>query len=253
MITRPGLHPSELASTRQALDDQPPQAVVGWALRRFAAERTVVVTSLQAGGMAVVDMALRLDGAVRVVTIDTGRLPEETYAYLDVIRAHYGRGIEVAFPDRDQVERFTSEHGVNAFYADVERRLECCHLRKVEPLQRVLSGVDCWLTGLRRDQSARRRGIPVVELDPEHGDIAKVYPLARWSEADIRAYLRQHAVPLHPLYEQGYRSIGCAPCTRPVLSGEDPRAGRWWWEQGVEKECGLHGRPARPDSDGRTA
>lgn len=253
MITGPVIDVAELAGVLEVLGDSPPQEVIAWALRRFAVQRTVIVTSLQAGGMAVLDMALRLDRGVRVVTIDTGRLPEETHAYLDLVRAHYGRGIEVAFPDRDDVERFTTEHGVNAFFADVGRRLECCHLRKVEPLRRMLADVDCWLTGLRRDQSRRRRAIQVVEPDREHGDIVKVNPLAGWSEADVRTYLREHAVPLHPLYERGYRSLGCAPCTRAVGPGEDPRAGRWWWEHGVEKECGLHGRPMAQKGNGRMA
>jgi phosphoadenosine phosphosulfate reductase len=253
VISRAVIAPAQLGGLLAALEGGPAQEVVAWALGRYPGRRAVIVTSLQAGGMAVVDMALRVDPDARIVTIDTGRLPDETYAYLDLVRAHFGRRIEVAFPDRDDVERFTTEHGVNPFRASVERRLDCCHLRKVEPLRRVLSGVDCWLTGLRREGSARRRAIPVVELDGEHGDILKVNPLASWGEADVRAYLRERGVPLHPLHERGYPSIGCAPCTRPVGPGEDPRAGRWWWEQGVEKECGLHGRPARPDVTGRTA
>jgi phosphoadenosine phosphosulfate reductase len=253
VISGPVVAPAELAGILAALQGAPPQEVVAWALGRYPGRRTVILTSLQAGGMAVVDMALRVDPGARIVTLDTGRLPEETYAYLDRVRAHFRRRIEVVFPDRDEVERFTTEHGVNCFRTSVERRLDCCHLRKVEPLRRVLSGVDCWLTGLRREGSARRRTLPVVELDGEHGDILKVNPLAAWDEADVHAHLRERGVPLHPLYERGYRSIGCAPCTRPVARGEDPRAGRWWWEQGVEKECGLHGRPAVPAGDGRTA
>jgi phosphoadenosine phosphosulfate reductase len=253
VIGGPVVAAAELTGILAALEGAPPPEVVGWAVERYPGRRTVVVTSLQAGGMAVVDMALRVDPEARIVTIDTGRLPDPTYAYLDRVRAHFGRRIEVAFPDREDVERFTTEHGVNCFRASVERRLDCCRLRKVEPLGRVLAGVDCWLTGLRREGSARRRTIPVVELDREHGDILKVNPLAAWEETDVLAYLRERGLPLHPLYERGYRSIGCAPCTRPVGPGEDARAGRWWWERGVEKECGLHGRPAVPAGDGRTA
>lgn len=237
---------AELVSTARGLEAGHPRDIVGWALGRFAPARTAVVTSLQADGMAVVDMALRIDPDVRIVTIDTGRLPEETYAYLDRVRAYYGRPIEVRFPDRAAVETFTTAHGVNSFRESVERRLDCCHLRKVEPLERLLAGLDCWLTGLRRDHSARRRSVGVVELDSAHGGVIKVNPVAAWDEAAVRAYLADRGVPLHPLYERGYRSLGCAPCTRAVAEGDDPRAGRWWWEDEVDKECGIHGRPVWP-------
>jgi phosphoadenosine phosphosulfate reductase len=241
--------PYELEETRRGLDGRHPRAAIRWALHRFAPERIAVVTSLQADGMAVLDMALRIDRDVRVVTIDTGRLPEETYAYLDQIRAHYGRGIEVLLPDAAAVGRHVSEHGVNAFYGSVERRLECCHLRKVEPLERLLAGLDCWLTGLRRGHSARRGSTPIVEIDAAHGGIVKVNPVAAWDETAVRAHLAAAGVPLHPLYERGYPSIGCAPCTRPVATGDDPRSGRWWWEQDVDKECGIHARPALPPEE----
>jgi phosphoadenosine phosphosulfate reductase len=237
---------AELAGTVHRLEGAHPRTVIRWALGRFAPARIAVVTSLQADGMAVVDMALRIDPEVRIVTIDTGRLPEETYAYLDRMRAHYGRRIEVRLPDGGAVERFVSEHGVNAFRDSVERRLDCCHLRKVEPLERLLTGLDCWLTWLRRDHSARRGSVGVVEIDGDHGGIVKVNPVAAWDEAATRAYLAGRGVPLHPLYERGYRSLGCAPCTRAVAEGDDPRSGRWWWERDVDKECGIHGRPAWP-------
>jgi phosphoadenosine phosphosulfate reductase len=252
VIRTAGVDADELARTARRLEAGHPREIIRWAMGRFAPERTAVVTSLQADGMAVVDMALRIDPEVRIVTIDTGRLPEETYAYLDRVRAYYGRRIEVRFPDRAAVETFTSAHGVNAFRDSVERRLACCTVRKVEPLDRLLAGLDCWLTGLRRDHSARRRWVGVVELDTVHGGVVKVNPVAAWDEAATRAYLAEHEVPLHPLYERGYRSLGCAPCTRAVGEGDDPRSGRWWWEQGIDKECGIHGRPAQL-AQGRTA
>ncbi len=245
-MSRPAaIDTAELLDTGHRLEARHPREIIGWALSRFAPARTAVVTALQADGMAVVDMALRIDPTVRIVTIDTGRLPEETYAYLDEVRAHFGRGIEVYFPDRGAVEDFTTAHGANAFRHSVERRFDCCHLRKVEPLQRVLAGLDCWLTGLRRDHSARRGSIGVVEIDAERGGIVKVNPIAAWDEAATRAHLAQHGVPLHPLYERGYSSIGCAPCTRAVRAGDDPRSGRWWWEPGIDKECGIHGSPVQ--------
>lgn len=202
-----------------------------------------MVTGLQAEGVAVADMAITVDPSVRVLTIDTGRLPEATHQYLDALREHWRRGIEVIHPERDQLETFTRQHGSNPFYASARLRLDCCHLRKVAPLERALVGVDCWLSGVRRGQSALRSSAEIVEVDVRHGGIVKVNPVAGWSAQTVRDYLREHGVPAHPLYEAGYASIGCAPCTRPVGPGEHARAGRWWWESGVDKECGIHATP----------
>jgi phosphoadenosine phosphosulfate reductase len=233
----------ELVLARARLGDGNARDVIAWALARFSPARRVVVTGLQAEGVAVADMAIALDPSVRVLTIDTGRLPEPTHRYLDTLREHWGRGIEVIHPDSEELEVFTREHGSNPFYASAHLRLDCCHLRKVAPLERVLVGVDCWLSGVRRGQSARRAGAETVEIDARHGGIVKVNPLALWSDETVRGYLREHGVPLHPLYAKGYTSIGCAPCTRPVAAGDHARAGRWWWESGVDKECGIHAVP----------
>jgi phosphoadenosine phosphosulfate reductase len=218
-------------------------AAVAWALRTFRRGRVAVVTALQKEGMVVVDLALRIDPAVRIATIDTGRLPAGTYAFIDAFRARYRRDIEVRRPDPERIVEFVSAHGPDSFYISPEQRLACCRLRKVEPSAALLGELDCWLTGLRRRQSALRAYTPVVERDAAHGGIVKVNPLAAWSESQGDVYLADHAVPVHPLYEQGYRSIGCAPCTRAVQPGEDIRSGRWWWEQGVDTECGIHARP----------
>ncbi len=234
---------SDLDAAAARLDGAAPQEIVAWALQRFGARRTVVVTGLQAEGVAVADMAVQIAPEVRVVTIDTGRLPAESYEYIDRLRERWGRGIEVVHPDAALLSAYTSENGVNAFYSSVQLRLDCCHVRKVEPLERVLGGVDAWMTGLRRSQTERRSSTPVVERDVAHGDIAKVNPVAAWTEEQVVAYLRERDVPRHPLYDQGYRSIGCAPCTRAVGPDEHARAGRWWWENGIEKECGIHHRP----------
>ena len=236
------------------LETAQPQEIVAWTLQRFGVERSVVVTGLQAEGVAVADMAIRLDPDVRVVTIDTGRLPAESYEYVDMLRGRWGRGIEVVHPDATLLSEFTTANGVNPFYRSVQLRLDCCHIRKVEPLERVLGGVDAWMTGLRRSQSERRSATPVVERDVAHGDIVKVNPVAAWSEDEVIAYLDERDVPRHPLYAQGYRSIGCGPCTRAVAPGEHPRAGRWWWEnEGIDKECGMHHQPqietVNPGSD----
>lgn len=131
-------------------------------------------------------------------------------------------------------------YGPNLFYRDVQLRLLCCHVRKVQPLCQALATLDAWITGLRREQSPTRTSIRAIELDHEHGGLVKVNPLVNWTEQQVWDYIRTHAVPHHPLYQQGYTSIGCAPCTRPTTAGEDPRAGRWWWETGIPKECGMH-------------
>ena len=237
-----------LEGAASRLETATPQEVVAWALQRFGAERSAVVTGLQAEGVAVADMALQVDPQARIVTIDTGRLPAETYEYVDALRERWGRPIEVVHPDAALLGEYTSSFGLNAFYGSMERRLDCCHIRKVEPLERILRGVDAWMTGLRRSQSERRATTPVVELDLEHGGIAKVNPVASWSEEQVVAYLAARGVPRHPLYAKGFRSIGCAPCTRAVAPGEHPRAGRWWWEDGLDKECGIHHRPQIGDA-----
>ncbi|MDQ6846358.1 MAG: phosphoadenylyl-sulfate reductase [Candidatus Dormibacteraeota bacterium] len=247
MSSRAVISNEELILERARLDTASPAEVIGWALSRFPSGRRVVVTGLQADGVAVADMAIGADPSVRVVTIDTGRLPEATHWYLDELRARWGRGIEVILPDRAEVEGFVGDHSTNPFRHSVALRLDCCHIRKVAPLERVLAGVDCWMTGLRRGQSERRSTTSVIDIDKRHGGVVKVNPVATWSEDAVTEYLTQRSVPLHPLYDAGYRSIGCAPCTRAVGPDEDARAGRWWWEQGVDKECGMHMAPERTE------
>jgi thioredoxin-dependent adenylylsulfate APS reductase len=229
----------DLAQVALEYEQRPPQDVLRWALERFGS-RAAICTSFQADGMAILDMAWRIDPSVRVFTIDTGRLPQETYALLDQVREQYGIAIEVYFPDATQVESIVRRHGINLFYRDPQLRLLCCQTRKVLPLKRVLGTLDAWVTGLRRDQAATRAAIHKIEADEEHGGLVKINPLADWTERQVWDYIRTHNVPHHPYYDQGYTSIGCAPCTRPTAPGEDPRAGRWWWENGVEKECGMH-------------
>jgi len=239
-----------IAELQRRFADAPATEVIRWVIERFPRERRVVVTSLQAEGTAIADMAFGIDPAIRVVTIDTGRLPEETLEYLDALRRHWGREIEVAVPDPRELDPFLTRNGANAFYNSVQLRLRCCELRKVRPLNRVLAGADCWISGLRRSQSEHRADVPVLAEDAEHNGILQVNPLAHWSADEVRAYLTDRGIPLHPLYARGYTSIGCAPCTRAVQPGEDERAGRWWWETGVAKECGIHGRPALLEATG---
>ncbi|MBI3304312.1 MAG: phosphoadenylyl-sulfate reductase [Deltaproteobacteria bacterium] len=234
-----GLTEQEIAELALAYEERSPQDVLRWTLERFGS-RAALCTSFQADGMAILDMAWRIDPTVRVFTIDTGRLPQETYELLDRVREKYGIEIEVYFPDATQVESIVRRHGINLFYRDEKLRLLCCQARKVLPLRRVLATLDAWVTGLRREQSSTRAAVRKIEADEEHGGLVKVNPLADWTEQQVWDYIRAHDVPYHPFYDQGYTSIGCAPCTRPTTTGEDPRAGRWWWETGVDKECGMH-------------
>ena len=216
-----------------------PERILALALDRWPG-RVALATSFQAEGMVLLDMAWRIDPEVRVITLDTGRLPQETYEVIDKVRRRYGVEVEIFFPDAVAVEELVRQKGPNLFYDSMAARLDCCRVRKVEPLKRALVGLDAWVTGLRRSQGAERAGVRAVEIDPDHGGIYKLNPLARWSWEEVEAYVREHDVPRHPLYARGYASIGCAPCTRPVQPDEDARAGRWWWEDGGHKECGLH-------------
>ncbi len=230
----------EIGEIALELDDKEPQEVVAWALETFG-DRVAVVTALQAEGMAVLDMAYRILPQVQVITVDTGRLPQATYAFLDQVRERYPEAtFRVLFPDYREVEKMVARHGVNLFYRSVDLRLLCCHIRKVRPLVRALEGLDGWFTGLRREQWASRAAIRKVELDHDHGGIVKVNPLADWTKQEVWEYLEANGVPHHPLYDRGYSSIGCDPCTRPIQPGEDDRAGRWWWEVNAPKECGIH-------------
>lgn len=235
------LRPSqaEIAKLADTYEPRTPQDVLQWANDHFGSQ-LALCTSFQADGMAILDMAWRINPQVRVFTVDTGRLPQETYTLLDRVRDKYNLDIEVYLPDTVQVESIVRRHGPNLFYRSPELRILCCQARKVLPLQRVLATLDAWVTGLRRDQSNTRATIHKIELDQEHGGLIKVNPLADWTEQQVWDYVRAHGVPYHPFYDQGYTSIGCAPCTRPTAAGEDPRAGRWWWETGVDKECGMH-------------
>jgi phosphoadenosine phosphosulfate reductase len=228
----------EAAAAR--LQRSPAAEVVGWAVEAFR-DRFAVVTAFQAEGMVILDLARRVDPAVRVLTIDTGRLPQETHDFVDAVRARWGVQLEVVTPDAGALEAMLGRHGQNPFRRDVALRRLCCHVRKVEPLARALQGVDAWASGLRRDMSDRRAGTAKVEVDHDHGGIVKLNPLADWTRDEVWAYTRAHGLPVHPLYARGYASIGCEPCTRPLRPGEEERAGRWWWESGGDRECGLHG------------
>ena len=204
-------------------------------------KRVALATSLGAEDQALTDMLARLSPAPAIFTLDTGRLPPETYSVIEATRERYGLRIEVLFPERQDVEELVNRQGVNCFYASVELRTACCHARKVVPLRRKLAQLDAWITGLRRAQAPTRQELARVEWDQANG-LIKLNPLADWSGEQVWEYIRRHHVPYNALHDRGYPSIGCAPCTRPVQPGRDIRAGRWWWETPEHKECGLHPR-----------
>ena len=207
-----------------------------------------LASSLSAEDMVLTDLIARNGLPIEIFILDTGRLHADTLDLLDEIASRYGLHPTVYSPDAAALAEYVSAHGRDAFYESVDLRRECCRIRKVEPLARALSGKRAWLTGQRRAQSAGRLELPEREFDAVHG-LDKFNPLAAWSDDEVWRYIRELRVPYNRLYEQGYRSIGCAPCTRPVLPGEPLRAGRWWWEPAEAKECGLHldgfGRLAR--------
>lgn len=219
------------------------QDLLAWARSQWGT-KVALVTSFQAEGTVLLDMAWRHDPNLRVITLDTGRLPQETYRLIERIRERYQIDIEIFFPSAQLVQEMVRQSGPDLFYQSVEKRLRCCHIRKVEPMRRALGGLDAWITGLRRDQNAQRAKVRKIELDPQDGERFKLSPLADWSSEEVWDYVKTYRLPHHPLYSRGYTSIGCAPCTRATAKGEDPRAGRWWWERGGVSECGLHGPPS---------
>lgn len=217
-------------------EDAPAVDVLAWAIATFG-DSFAIATSFQKEGMAIVDMAARLDPGVCVFTLDTGRLPGETLEMIEAVRARYGIQVEVVSPDSGEVARMVSEHGLDLFYESVENRQLCCEVRKVRPLARKLSQLRAWATGLRREQSGERISAPKVALVDGR---VKINPVVDWSETQLDAYLAAHDVPVHALYKRGFTSIGCEPCTRALKPGESGRDGRWWWESDQKKECGIH-------------
>ncbi len=213
--------------------------VIRWALEKYH-PRIAIACSFQHAVM--IDMAIKIRPDVRVFSLDTGRLPEETYECARDIERHFGINIEWYFPRREAVEKLMHEKGTFSFRESLENRRECCGIRKVEPLNRALSGLDAWITGIRQEQTVTREDATKIEIDETHGGIVKINPIADWTYDQIRAYVKDNKLPYNTLFEKGYTSIGCASCTRPVQPGEDPRAGRWWWEHPEHKECGLHVR-----------
>lgn len=219
--------------------EKSPQEVLRWALNNLH-PKVALASSFGAEDVVVIDMMVRINLEARIFTLDTGRLNQETYDVMDEIKDKYGINIEVMFPNQDEVEQMVRVHGMNLFYKSMENRKLCCGVRKVNPLNRILTTLDGWITGLRSDQTQNRAIASKIEIDAQHGGIVKINPIIDWSWQQVLDYVKKNNIPYNKLHDKGYPSIGCAPCTRPIKPGEDLRAGRWWWETDPQKECGLH-------------
>lgn len=230
----------KIATWRQVTQGKSTQEVLEYFLNTLHV-KIAFASSLGVEDQVLSDLLYKTNPNARIFTLDTGRLPAETYALLEKTRAYYGKPLEVFFPKAELVEPLVSEKGMFSFYTSIEERKACCYVRKIEPLKRALAGLDVWITGLRRAQSVTRERMECIEWDEANG-LVKLNPLIEWSEEEVWDYVRAHNVPVNALHAKGYPSIGCAPCTRAVKEGEDVRSGRWWWENPEHKECGLHAK-----------
>lgn len=215
-----------------------PDEVLAYFLKEFQGH-IALASSLGIEDQVLTDMICRIARDTRIFTLDTGRLFPETYSLIERTNMTYGIKIQLFFPDYHELEKMVNEHGVNLFYESIEKRRQCCHVRKLEPLKRAFSGLKVWICGLRHEQSVTRTDNQMVEWD-EHNGLLKLNPLIDWTEEQVWKYIREQGVPYNKLHDEGFPSIGCQPCTRAIQPGEDIRAGRWWWEDPEHKECGLH-------------
>jgi phosphoadenosine phosphosulfate reductase len=218
------------------------EEILRWALQKFG-QQVALASSFGAEDMVLVDMLIGIDPQARIFTLDTGRLPHETYELIEEVNKKYNPNLEIYCPNTESLEKMVAQYGPNLFYRGIDLRKLCCKVRKIEPLNRALADLSAWICGLRREQSVTRTELKKIEVDKAHGGILKINPLADWTEKQVWDYIKAHDVPYNKLHDKGYPSIGCAPCTRAVKAGEDIRAGRWWWESPEEKECGLHCQP----------
>ena len=216
-----------------------PQEVLKWSLDNLH-PRIVMASSFGAEDVVVIDMMMKINPKARIFTLDTGRLNQETYDVMDEIRKKYDINIEVMFPDQNEVEQMVRVNGINLFYHSIDNRKLCCGIRKVNPLNRMLSTLDGWITGLRADQTEVRLKANRIEFDEQHNGIIKINPIIEWTWEQTWDYIKNNNIPYNKLHDHGFSSIGCEPCTRAIKPGEPLRAGRWWWESDSQKECGLH-------------
>lgn len=239
------LTPVQLEKLSDEFESKSAHQILKWAIDTFGT-KIALASSFGAEDVVIIDMMAKTDKSrAKVFTLETGRLNQETYDVMDAIRVRYGIPIDAYFPDQKEVEEMIRSKGMNLFYESVENRKLCCEIRKVHPLNRALATLDGWITGLRRDQVTTRSTTKKIELDAAHGGIIKLNPIADWSSDMVWDYIHKNNVPYNKLHDKGFPSIGCEPCTRAVMPGEDPRAGRWWWENAAAKECGLHFDPTK--------
>ena len=218
--------------------DSSPEEILVYLIKN-SNEKIALSSSLAAEDQVISDMMLQIDKQVNIFTLDTGRLPYETYDVMDSTNLKYNIKMNVFFPDYQDIQKLYQKQGINGFYESIQNRKECCFIRKIAPLKKALKNVDIWITGLRATQSITREHMLQFEWD-ENNNVIKYNPLIKWSEKDVWDYLKKNHVPYNKLHDKGYPSIGCAPCTRAVKKGENIRSGRWWWENPEHKECGLH-------------
>ena len=228
----------KLNRVEKIISGKTPEEAVTLLAKEFLG-KIVFSTSFGLEDQAITHIVFSKNIPIKVFTLDTGRLFPETYSVWSSTREKYGKNIESFSPNEQAVQKLVSEKGPNSFYESVENRIECCHIRKVEPLQRALKGNEVWITGIRKEQSTHRNIFSSVEWD-EKNNIVKFHPLFDWSFEEVKGFINKNNVPYNALHDKGFPSIGCQPCTRAVKEGEDTRSGRWWWEDANKKECGLH-------------
>ena len=216
-----------------------PEECLTWAFDNLH-PKLAKASSFGAEDAAIIDLMFKINPESRLFTLDTGRLPQETYDVMDEIRKRYNTKVGGLFPDAKEVEEMVNERGMNLFYDSIENRKLCCAVRKVHPMNKMLKALDGWITGLRKDQNENRSDARMLEIDDLHDGIVKVNPIINWTYDETWNYVKKNNCPYNKLLDQGYPSIGCEPCTRPIKIGEDIRSGRWWWENDTNKECGLH-------------
>jgi phosphoadenosine phosphosulfate reductase len=243
--------PKTIAALAAEYATRDPRDILEFAIREYGPD--IGISFSGAESVVLIDMASKIGGKFRVFSLDTGRLHAETLQFIDRVRRHYGIRIDIYYPQAEALEKLVREKGLFSFYTDGHK--ECCAIRKVEPLLRALKPLNAWVTGQRKDQSpGTRSAIPIIQLDPTFNSakhrLVKFNPLANWTSRQLWAYIREREVPYNPLFERGYASIGCEPCTRPTNPSQHEREGRWWWEDETAKECGLHAGNVTKYQDG---
>ncbi len=229
---------SLISSLNERFSNAPVSKIIDFVCDEFR-NKIALASSLGAEDQVITHLISELPNKASVFTLDTGRMFPETYSLIAKTEIQYNMKIKLYYPDTEEVEQMVSANGINLFYESIEKRKFCCHVRKINPLKRAFEGLDAWICGLRREQSVTRANVQMFEWD-DVNNILKINPLIEWSEEEVWAFIRKNGVPYNVLHDKGFPSIGCQPCTRAIKPGEDVRAGRWWWENPDQKECGLH-------------